>query len=195
MKTAKLNKHNHVEDINNRDSILTNVTEDLEGELEESLRVPEENKIHEQHNEFLNHSDITFEAIHRDSALTYATEKSENELTAELVKKEDSKEQNINNILQTFSEQTGVSCLDDIKRQSTITLYFYSISFQLNLTLIIYQERMQLRIPKKIQILILIMKHYKMIDNYKSKLDIPLRPEQFVRQESDVEILNRDPVK
>ncbi|CAI2191900.1 16843_t:CDS:2, partial [Funneliformis geosporum] len=170
MKTAKLNKHNHVEDINNRDSILTNVTEDLEGELEESLRVPEENKIHEQHNEFLNHSDITFEAIHRDSALTYATEKSENELTAELVKKEDSKEQNINNILQTFSEQTGVSCLDDIKRQSTITLYFYSISFQLNLTLIIYQERMQLRIPKKIQ---QGLQHGKEVTSTKNVLVVP----------------------
>ncbi|CAI2172046.1 18714_t:CDS:2 [Funneliformis geosporum] len=207
------NKHNYVEDINNRDSILTNVTEDLEGELEESLRVPEENTIHEQHDVPLKHSDITFEASHRDSALTHATEKSENESTAELVKKEDSKEQNINNILQNFSE-TDWSFFDNLsttnattnsKRKSRYSIMFLGkrISQEMynnEINLIDFDsdyETLQNDAEGSNDFSEHLMDY---IDNYKehnSKLDIPLRPEQFVRQEkseSDVEILNRDPV-
>ncbi|CAG8630435.1 10311_t:CDS:2, partial [Funneliformis mosseae] len=204
------NKHNYVEDTNNRDSILTNVTEDLEGELEESLKGPEENTIHEQHEVPLKRSDVTFEASHRDSDFTNVTGKPENESIAALVEKEDSKEQEVNNYLQNFSE-TDWSFIDnlatnatkDSKRKSRYSKMFLGkrISNADEMNLIDFDsdyETLQDEAKGSNDFSEHLMDY---IDNYKehnSNLDIPLQPEQFVRQDKsgsdDVEILNRTSV-
>src|SRR5436305_319337 len=76
-----------VEDIGDRDSTLTDVTEDPEGELELSLQEPE-NVIHK-------YSDDVFEENNRESVLMNVTEVSENESIVESVKTE---EQNITEV-------------------------------------------------------------------------------------------------
>ncbi|GES99991.1 GTPase-activating protein BEM2/IPL2 [Rhizophagus clarus] len=98
-------KYINIEDIGNRDSTLTDVTEDPEGELELSLQEPE-NVIH----------DNIFEENNRESVLTNVTEVSESASIMESVKTEEL------NVIEVSEDTYVVEPLKNEEQDVTVAL-------------------------------------------------------------------------